>query len=288
MTVQLRPITPDDAEACGRIIHDAFKGIAERHDFRPDFPSVETAVDFTRLLINAPSIFGVVAESDGRIVGSNFLAEWDTVRAVGPITVAPESQGHKTGRRLMEAVIERGQGAECIRLVQDSFNTASLSLYAGLGFEVKEPLVIMEGAVTGDDGANVEVRPLQDEDLEACAALCRRVTGVERTNELNHTRQMFTPFVALRDGSMTAYGSAPLFWPLNHAVAETEDDMMALLSGVAAASSGQPLSFILPTRQAKLLRWCLDKGMRVIKPMTLMSLGQYQDTQGCYLPSVGY
>jgi predicted N-acetyltransferase YhbS len=288
MAVQLRPIIPADAEICGRIIHEAFKGISERHNFRPDFHAADAAIDFAHLFINDPSIFGVVAESDGQIIGSNFLSERDAIRSVGPITIDPAAQGQRAGRRLMEAVIERGQGAEGIRLVQDSFNTASLSLYASLGFEVKEPLVIIEGAVAVDPQANVEVRSLQDEDMEACAALCRRVIGAERTNELNRTRQMFTPFVALRDGRMTAYGSALFFWPLNHAVAETEDDMEALLSGAAAANKEQPLSFILPTRQAKLFRWCLSKGMRVIKPMTLMAMGQYQETQGCYLPSVGY
>lgn len=288
MAVQLRPVAQADAEACGRIIYEAFRGIAERHNFRQDFPSPEAAIDFARLFTKDPSVYGVVAERDGRIVGSNFLTEWDAIRAVGPITVAPDAQGQKTGRRLMEAVIERGQGAEGIRLLQDSFNTASLALYASLGFEVKEPVVVIEGFVTSDIPSNVEVRPLVDEDVEACAALCRRVIGVERRNELDRTRQNFTAYVALRDGQVTAYGSALFFWPLNHAVAETEEDMQALLSGAASIYKEHPLSFILPTRQAKLFRWCLSQGMRVIKPMTLMAMGHYQDTQGAYLPSVGY
>jgi GNAT superfamily N-acetyltransferase len=288
MAVQLKPVAPDDAEACGRIIYEAFKGIAERHNFRQDFPSAEIAIDFARMFAGDPSVYGVVAESDGRIVGSNFLTEWDTIRAVGPITVGPEAQGQKTGRRLMEAVIERGRGAEGIRLLQDSFNTASLSLYASLGFEVKEPVILIEGNVAADVPSNVEVRPLRDEDMEECAALCRRVIGVERRNELDRTRQNFTAYVALRDRRVTAYGSALFFWPLNHAVAETEEDMQALLSGASSIYNEQPLSFILPIRQASLFRWCLGHGMRVIKPMTLMAMGKYQETQGAYLPSVGY
>ncbi len=98
---------------------------------------------------------------------------------------------------------------------------------------------------------------------------------------------MLTPVVALRGGRVVAYASGPTFWAMNHAVAETEEDMQALLAG-AAGSSEAPLSFILPTRQAGLFRWCLGSGLRVVKPMNLMSTGEYHEPRGCYLPSVGY
>jgi hypothetical protein len=105
---------------------------------------------------------------------------------------------------------------------------------------------------------------------------------------LKQTPPFLTSFVALRDGRLTAYASAPNFWPLNHAVAETEEDMQLLLLGAGNHSPGQPISFLLPTRQASLFRWCLKQGMRVIKPMTLMTMGEYQEPRTCYLPSVGY
>ena len=70
-------------------------------------------------------------------------------------------------------------------------------------------------------------------------------------------------------------------------VAETEVDMRALLAG-AGAMSTEPLSLLLPTRQANLFRWCLHQGMRAIKPMTLMTMGHYQEPEGCYFPSVLY
>src|ERR687894_2484733 len=133
MDIRIRPATPADAEECGRIIYEAFKGIAERHNFRPDFPSADAATQLADLFINDPGVFGVVAESGGRVVGSNFLSEWDAVRGVGPITIDPGVQARGVGRRLMEAVIERGRAGAGVRLVQDTYNTASLSLYASLG-----------------------------------------------------------------------------------------------------------------------------------------------------------
>jgi predicted N-acetyltransferase YhbS len=288
MDVTIRPATEADAEECGRICYEAFKAIAERHDFRPDFPTLDSAVGLIRALASSPDVFGVVAEAGGRVVGSNFLWEYDRIRAVGPITVDREAQAAGVGRRLMRAVVERGRGAEGVRLVQDSFNTASLSLYASLGFDVKEPLAVVEGEPAGELPEGYEVRTLRAEDLAACADLCRGVHGFERTNELKHTPPFLTSFVALRGGRLTAYASAPHSWVLNHAVAETEEDMRALLTGASNQGRGTPLSFLLPTRQSELFRWCLSKGMRVVKPMTLMALGPYEEPRGSFLPSVGY
>ncbi|HEX8281944.1 MAG TPA: GNAT family N-acetyltransferase [Pyrinomonadaceae bacterium] len=287
MEVKIRPARPEDTEACGRIIYEAFRGIAERHNFRPDFPSADAASRLAHHFINDPAVYGVVAESGGRVVGSNFLSEWDAVRSVGPITVEPGLQARGAGRRLMEAVVERGHGAAGIRLVQDSFNTASLSLYAALGFEVKEPLALIEGTPAGEPAAGYEVRPMRDEDLGAAAELGLKVHGFERTGELKSLAPLLDPFVAVRGGRVTAYASAPGFWPLNHAVAESDEDMKALLTG-AAAATGAPLSLLLPARQAALFRWCLGSGLRVVKPMTLMALGEYHEPRGSFYPSVGY
>jgi predicted N-acetyltransferase YhbS len=288
MSVQIRSMKQEDVETCGRICYEAFRDIAERHNFRPDFPSPEVAIQLAQSLFASPQVFGVVAETDGQVVGSNYLWEYDAIRAVGPITLDPDVQSKGTGRKLMEAVIKRGNGSRGIRLVQDSFNKASLSLYASLGFDVKEPLVLMEGEVRGDVPYGIEVRPIEEEDFAACAELSRKVHGFERVNELKNTPPFLTSFVAVREGRIIAYTSSPHSWPLNHAVAESEEDMRALLIGAGNLSEHKPLSFLLPTRQTDLFRWCLKKGMRVIKPMTLMAMGEYQEPRGCYLPSVGY
>jgi len=69
-------------------------------------------------------------------------------------------------------------------------------------------------------------------------------------------------------------------------VADSEE-MKALLLGAAAMHS-EPLSFLLPVRQAKLFRWCLSEDFRAVIPMTLMAMGKYQGPDGCYFPSIQY
>jgi hypothetical protein len=220
-------------------------------------------------------------------VGSNFLKEGDPVAALGPISVDPALQEGGVGRRLMEAVLERGERAHAVRLVQDAFNPTSMALYASLGFEVREPLVCMGGTPRGTPDVDVEVRALLKEDLDACAALCEKVHGITRTEELRLGIGRLQPMVALRDGRVTAYASSLVFWPAAHGVAESERDLRGLIQG-ASASSGQPVGFLLPTRCASLFRWALAEGLRIVKPMTLMTRGPYQEPTGSYFPSVGY
>ncbi len=287
MNVAIRPAVPADAEACGRIIYDAFKDIADRHGFPPHYPNVEVAIQRATSCISHPSIFGLVAESEGQIIGSNFLDERDPIRGLGPITVDPQVQVRGTGRRLMEAVLERAHDAAGVRLVQDSFNMLSMSLYASLGFEIKEPLLLMRGKPAGKPLLGIEVRPLKSEDLDECAELCRRVHGFERLNELKDALQSLSPLVALREGRIVAYATAVTRFSRNHAVAEADEDMKALLLG-AAAMNAEPLSFLLPVRQASFFGWCLSEGLRAVMPMTMMTMGQYQEPDGCYIPSVLY
>ena len=93
----LRLATPDDAAACGRICYDAFGAINDEHRFPRDFPSAEVATGLLRMLIDHPGFYGVVAERDGKIIGSNFLDERGTVVGIGPITVDPARRTRASG-----------------------------------------------------------------------------------------------------------------------------------------------------------------------------------------------
>jgi len=287
MHVTIRQATQADAAACGRVLYAAFKAIADRHGFAPDFAHVEQAMLVVTHLVNQPTFFGVVAETGGRIVGSNFLAEADPIRAVGPISVDPALQQAGVGRLLMEAVLDRGQSAPGVRLVQDAFNSTSMALYSSLGFAVREPLVLLHGQPTGSRDRSVTVRPMRPGDIATCAALCQRVHGAPRTSEIEGALRHLAPVVAERGGRITAYATTLSFWQVAHGVAESEADMQELILG-AANLSVDPVTFLLPTRQTAMFRWCLEARLRIQKPMTLMTLRDYQEPRGCYFPSVAY
>ena len=285
--VSIRSATPADAEAAARIAYEAFARIADRHRFPRDFPTLESARELAGAFIAHPAIWGVVAEREGRIVGSNFLDERAPVRGVGPITVAPEAQGLGVGRRLMEAVIERGAGAAGIRLLQDSFNAGSLALYASLGFRVEDYAALMGGRPRMAPPDHVQVRPLEAGDLPECERLHRAVHGDERTRELRDALDApgLTPVVARRDGRVVAYATTLADFGAACAVAESERDMSGLVAGTLAAGPA-PASFLLPTSHHELFRWCLDSGLRVVKTMTYMAMGDRRRPNGAWIPSV--
>jgi hypothetical protein len=156
----------------------------------------------------------------------------------------------------MKAVIDRGQGAAGIRLLQAGYHMRSMSLYASLGFEVREPIVVMSGRPKSAPVPGVVARRMVASDVAACDALCRRVHGISRANEIADAVRLFAPVVIERGRRITGYLTNPALWLMNHGVAESEDDMTALLLG-AAGLQAEPLSFLLPTRQSALFRWCL-------------------------------
>src|SRR5881394_2140621 len=285
MNIKLRSGTPADAKICGTICYEAFKIVSEAHAFAPDFPAPEIAIDvLTRMLAN-PKFYSVVAEIDGRIVGSNFLDERNTIAGVGPIAVDPAVQNRAIGRRLMDAVHERAakRNFAGVRLIQAGFHTRSLSLYAKLGYDVREHLACMQGNALNITIEGHVVRPAAETDFDACNRVCRQMHGHERDGELRDAIARGTATVVEHDGRVTGYATIVGFF--GHAVGETNADVKALI-GAAKEFAGP--GFLLPTRNGELFRWCLRNGLRVTQPMTLMSKGLYNEPTGAFLPSILY
>src|SRR5262249_32032650 len=172
MATQLRRGRREDAAACGVIAYEAFKAIADAHNYPPDFPSAEVATEVLSMLLAHPAFYSVVAEQDGRIVGSNFLAERSMIGGVGPITVTPSLQNSGVGRALMEDVLARAKERRTpgVRLVQAAFHRRSLALYAKLGFDIRETLSCMQGVPIRRPLEGYAVRPGTERDLAACCA----------------------------------------------------------------------------------------------------------------------
>jgi hypothetical protein len=57
---------------------------------------------------------------------------------------------------------------------------------------------------------------------------------------------------------------------------------------IGAASAFPGGGFLVPTRNGELFRWCLQKGLRLVHQLTLMTIGLYNEPAGPYLPSVLY
>lgn len=281
--VSIRRAKPEDATVCGHICYEAFGAINAAHGFPPDLPEPGRAIGLLSRSFSHPGLYCVVAEQEGRLVGSNCMDERSTIAGIGPITVDPSVQNAGVGRALMDAVLERARERRFagVRLVQTAFHNRSLSLYTKLGFDPREPLACMQGTPPGTRFEGCTVRAAREQDLDGCNRVCWHVHGHDRAGEVAEAIREGSARVVERGGRITGYTTALAFF--GHTAGESNLDVQALIA--AAEGYGGP-GILIPTRNAALFRWCLKSGLRVVQPMHLMSLGLYNEPKGAWLPSI--
>jgi len=286
--ITIRSIQTSDAEACGHIAYEAHKAVAAAHNYPPEQPSVEFSVGLINMKLNDPNAWGAVGESEGRIVGSIFLNTFPPaqVAVIGPLTVNPSAEG-RAGHELMIAALAEAKtrGFDQVRLVQSPSHFRSLALYSKLGFDVQEPLVLMQGKKIGMklSSGNCVVREASQDDFAECKKLCVSVHGFAREFELKQAIQQRIATVVESAGHIAGYAAG--IGLRGHAVAETTEDLKDLIR-FAPAFLGP--GFFVPIRNGDLLRWLLSAGLRIGWPANLMSLGQYKEPSGAFLPSIAF
>jgi hypothetical protein len=122
---------------------------------------------------------------------------------------------------------------------------------------------------------------MTENDVAESNRLCRQIHGHTREQDLLDGIGQSSAFVVERNGRITGYTTSLSYF--GHTVGETNEDLKAIIS---AAEVFPGVGFLLPTRNAEVLRWCLENGLKIIQPMTLMSRGLYQEPRGAFIPSI--
>ena len=189
------------------------------------------------------------------------------------------------GRRLMEDVHAHARSKQTpgVRLLQAGFHMRSLSLYSKLGYKVREPVICMQGPSLNLIVPGFTVRTATTADLEPCNRICHAIHGHDRGGELLDAINQGKANVVEFDGRITGYASVIGFF--GHAVGESNKEIEALI-GAAGQFVGP--GFLVPLRNTQLFGWCLAHGLRAVQPLTLMSLGLYNQPAGAFLPSILY
>ncbi|MFZ0392777.1 MAG: GNAT family N-acetyltransferase [Terracidiphilus sp.] len=285
-SVDIRRANPGDASECGRICMEAFSAVADQHHAPHEFPpDSNVAVGLLTMLFSHPKFFCVVAEQNGRIIGSNCLDERGPISGVGPITVDPAVQNGGAGRQLMEAVMARSNDQKFLgcRLLQAGYHMRSLSLYTKLGFIERETVVRMQGPAIGKIFPGYSFRQAAAEEAAWCKALCFRVHGHDRAGEVADAIAQGRVTIAEDGGRFVGYTTG--FHYFGHTVAENNRDLIALL---AQSPSFEGPGFMVPVRNHDVFRWCLNQGLRSLQLNTVMTIGLYNEPQGAWLPSILY
>ena len=287
MGLTVRPIEPGDTEACGKIGYEAHKAISSAHGYPSEQPSEESAISIIRMCLGNPTSWGVLAEEQGKILGSIFLHKFPPapVGVIGPLTVHPSAEGG-VGKALMDAALGQAhkQGQDQIRLVQSPSHIRSFVLYTKCGFILREPLFLIQGQSLGHSSNIDNVRPVTDNsDIFACNELCRTLHGFSREGELRQAKDQGVAIMVERKGIISGYAAGiGLF---GHAVAESNEDLTML---IASAQTILGPGFFVPARNHGLLSWLLENNFRILWPANLMSIGPYRDPHMPFLPSLAY
>ena len=214
MNLIIRPIEQNDVEICGKIGYEAHKAISSTHGYPCEQPSEEFGIGLIKMLLGNPNSWGVLAEGQGKILGSIFLHKFppSPVAVIGPLTVHPSAQGG-VGRKLMDAATTqaRKENYDQIRLVQSPSHIRSFVLYTKCGFILREPLFLMQGQLQRKAGNNTgsdNIRLVRDDnDVSMCNDLCKSSYGFSREMELRQAKDQGVATMIEQDGVITGYAA---------------------------------------------------------------------------------
>lgn len=127
------------------------------------------------------------------------------------------------------------------------------------------------------------VRAATVDDLTVCNQLCVDAHGFARESELRLAIEQGVATVVEHTGRIAGYATG--IGLRGHAVADATDDLKALI-GSAPTILGP--GFFVPIRNGELFRWLLEASFRVGWPAMLMTIGQYKEPLGAFLPSIAF
>ncbi|WP_025618774.1 type I polyketide synthase [Salinispora cortesiana] len=303
--LHIRPATTADLPRLAQICYQAFEDTNASLGLPPEWSSEQAVLEMLQGRLASPSCVSEVAvDATGSVVGSNFLVLGEEVAAIGPLSVAPDTQGGGVGRKLMESMIAASDrlGWPSVRGVQVTNNTWGYRLYSSLGFVPQEQLSLMVGYAPPTPGnmAGFEVRPMTEADVPSCQTLYRKVNGHSRDSEIHMAAkrafEWSMPYVVLdkTNGELAGYTTG--LADLGHLTATSEAAARALYAGAGELMRRQDPHGLaprlrIPGRLAPdLLSWAArTRGVSLLRLETLISLGSYTPPEGgVYCPGLSY
>lgn len=290
MPLQVIPAQPEHVNGLAEACIAAFNEFNNQHLLPEGTPrDVASARVMYSELLNSDRAHVLAALQDGEVVGSAWLRLEDDVAAFEDVNTAPAKQGNGVARAIMMHGLEAASrlGYKKIRLTQSAHNSTALSLYASLGFEVKETFAEMKATITPVAGAAAlpMVRPLTEADLSQVEEVSRRLYRLNRRSDVAAVLASGAPALAVApngkvEGYLTLGGSA-------HGMAEHEDHAMALISEAARLYPDKAV-ISLPLSFHGMFRKALQAGYRTLEVHNLMAYGPYERPDGIWMPSSAY
>jgi GNAT superfamily N-acetyltransferase len=147
--------------------------------------------EWLALASTLPTSTPLLAEADGRIVGTGVGTANGRVGWIGTIFIDPALRGRGLGRAITQAIIDRLASAGCRTLVLVA-TAEGRRLYERMGFEVQTRYRILEapGLLPAPGDRASRVRAFRPDDLELVLRIDRDGTGEDRAALI---RRLATP-----------------------------------------------------------------------------------------------
>lgn len=176
--------------------------VATRALFQDNWGDRRSWFDFAT---SQPACHAIVADLDGRVVGTGVGTANGPVGWIGTIWVEPVRRGEGLGRALTEAVIGELEAAGCRTLVLVATDQG-LPLYERMGFTHQARYQVLEATGLGADAPGDDaVRPFAPSDLPAMLALDRMATGEDRGHAIERFATPDSTKVLIDAGEVCAF-----------------------------------------------------------------------------------
>lgn len=116
----------------------------------------------------------IVAEDNGKVVGSAFCHKWGDVGWIGPLEVLPEYQNKKIGKALLSACWTYLSSGSICGLETSPKSEKNMHFYTSSGYSVGTSILVAEKLVSKDaDYRAAELKSSRDFDIsELCNKVC--------------------------------------------------------------------------------------------------------------------
>ncbi|HXX46119.1 MAG TPA: GNAT family N-acetyltransferase [Candidatus Acidoferrales bacterium] len=175
--IVIRPLHESDLPAADRIIRVAFGTFLGMPD--PTAFMGDASMARTRWLADHGSV--LVAEHNGKVIGSNFATNWGSFGFFGPLTVEPEYWNRGVAQRLLGPTMEifRRWGNRHLGLYTFPHSPKHMALYQKFGFWPRDLVVNFAKTVDGAPAVPLDVSRFSEAklaDRESLIAACREIT----------------------------------------------------------------------------------------------------------------
>lgn len=266
----LRELRPDEWDTVAELIHastnDWYRRNLNRSIFPPDDPSSCRIFPETYEALDPGCC--LVAEEDGRLVGSCFYHPRETHISLGIMNAHPEFAGRGVARALLEEILRRA-GEKPVRLVSSAMNLDSYSLYTRAGFvpvELYQDLALPAGTPLPDPPPGTGlVRNATADDVERIVALEDSISGIRRARDfaffLENAQRCWHLSVLEREGELQGFlASGPSM--LGPGAMRDEATALALIHAALTRKHRDEPVFLLPARFGTLVRTLYQWGAR--------------------------